>query len=123
MLVLVLFLTGCDSDSEVENTDKGLVISTVDINGDDYPVSEVVWSYQTEPDVWFNLECDNDVCDTWELPQNTEGSIIISGSHSVQFENDEYCWEIFSGQTSFDIDTDTEQELTIEILYSQSLCQ
>ena len=121
MLGLVLFLTGCDSDSEVETTGKSLIISTVDINGDDYPVSEVTWSYQSKPDVWFNLECDKDVCDTWVLPEDTEGTVIISGYHSVPFENDEYCSETFSGRNSFNIDTS--QELTLEIIYSQAICQ
>ncbi|WP_019026949.1 hypothetical protein [Colwellia piezophila] len=122
IFILVLLLSSCDNDSKSVPTEQDLIISTVDINGDAYPILEVVWWYESTPDVLYNLVCDTDLCHTWQFPQDIEGAIFISGSNSVIFENDEFCFEVFSGQSEFYIAANMQQELTIEILYIGAVC-
>mgnify|MGYP003388478821 CR=1 FL=1 len=122
IIVLVVLISSCDNDSKSVFIKKDLIISTVDINGDAYPITEVVWWYKSSPDVRNNLECDTDACNTWELPQTIEGDISISGYHSVVFENDEYCAEVFSGHSDFYIDANMQHEYTIEIRFTGAVC-
>jgi len=122
IFISVLFLASCDSDSNSVSTESNLIISTVDINGDAYPITEVVWQYESAPDVFYTLECDTDLCDIWEFPLEVEGNLLISGYNSVQFDNDEFCAELFSGQSSLNVKADVQQELSIEIIYDGAVC-
>ena len=122
IFILVIFLVSCDNDSKSVSTESNLIISTIDINGDAYPISEVVWQYESGPDVSYTLVCDTDLCDTWELPLEVEGNLLISGYNSVQFDNDELCAELFSGQSSLNVNADIQQELSIEIIYNGAVC-
>jgi hypothetical protein len=122
IFIVVLFLASCDSDSDSVYTGNNLIISTVDINGDAYPITEVIWRYESDPEVSHTLECDTDVCDTWEFPLKVEGNVLISGYNSVQFDNDEFCAELFHGQRSLNVKADIPQELSIEIIYDGAVC-
>ncbi|MCI2285741.1 hypothetical protein L3081_23135 [Colwellia sp. MSW7] len=120
IFILVIFVIGCNNDSEI--AEYNLIISTVDINGDAYPLSEIVWWYESNPDIRYNLECDAEVCSTWEFPLEVEGSIFMRGSNTVLFENDPACWEVFDGESNLVVDANIEQKLDLNIIFNGSVC-
>ena len=122
IFILAIFLASCDSDSTTVITENNLIISTVDINGDAYPITRVVWQYESAPGLSYALVCDTEVCDTWELPLGVEGNLLILGYNSIPLENDKYCAEFFNGQGSLNVKADIQQELSIEIIYNGAIC-
>lgn len=106
IFILVIFITGCDNDSEL--AEYNLVISSVDINGDGYPLSKISWWYESKPDIKYNIECEVETCSTWDFPLDVEGSVIITGYNTVAFENDPACWDVFEGESNLIVDANIE---------------
>ncbi|MFT6529794.1 MAG: hypothetical protein ACJAZB_001445 [Psychrosphaera sp.] len=121
--LFTLILTGCDDRLSSSGDGSNLTILTTDIAGKRLPINRVYWVYDSEPNVLHELECKTELCDSWYLPVEIEGNIAVFAENAVPFDNDPYCAEVYSGEKSILIDKNQAQTITIEVKYSDSLCQ
>jgi hypothetical protein len=124
LVIYTLFLIGCNNDAKSESNKNGsnLVITTIDNNGEIYPVSAVIWWYESDVESRYNLECNADLCDTWILPSDVSGQIYIESWNSVPMENDQYCADVYQGESNIYIYNDSFQEISIGLYYYGSVC-
>lgn len=122
LLAILVALAGCNDSEQEFIMEDDFLISTVDVVGESYAVGRVYWAYDSDPYTYFELECEQALCDSWTFPIDVSGDVTVYAERAIPFENDEYCAEVYFGEESITVDSKDAFPLVISVSYLDSYC-